>query len=710
MRKNLFSQTFQKITFFEKLQQVLTESIKSVQNSEESLSLALEKCSIEYLVALEHVPICRELLYGEYVLSFDNTFNLPTLDKDFSEMYVGFKEHNYHKLNQIIHAVSKKNYHVSQKEYQITSLLERISSVVKQQLNDNFLLNCLDDLQILIDYDQLITKSKVLEDQYDKKIKSIAYYQSCIGILALIKSYNEKAQLNEITTEGQQELLNNLDEIFTNSPEMLAVLLEPLISRINHNLVNIGKKYQQSLQNLLSNANHIMFANSFGIKEDPKIIKPTNLILLPLEQLLVLKEYLEGLNSRYKHDKILKSIDISIQYCKYKELCINLIEIKKIFNLKDILYALAEFKSNALKSIEKHVLWEPIISKLEQEFFVDIKAKNTIHDKQVEIFMDDPVSFDLFFKFKINVLSWCNFYQLASERFLAGASFTKNINRLKSRDHLSQQELEKMILLSSGKGLILEKNKNINSEEQQELYSKFINILSNLDKFKKTIFRDFESIDVDNYLISFDVENARDFLNKKLAYETLYSRHAESNHSKIYQELYSKWIELQALYGEGFIVCDLDKNVATIDDLFIQIRDNFLSQKMLDLCDKTSFELSQLYTACCDRDLFEHLTKKVNNDVDKLNKLKDLLKKDKFSADDIKLIKDFEAIVENSSVQRYGSSSKYIDELSQNCQKQNPLFGSGEKLEKVSKYFDSLQKAPDKKAAISKITKITSGL
>ena len=705
MRKNLFSQVFQKITFFEKLQEVLMGGIKSVQNREESLSLALEKCSIEYLVVLEHVPICIELLYGEYILSFDNTFNLPTLDKYFSEIYACFKDHNYNKLNQIIHAVSKKNEYINQKEYQIASVLDRISSALEQQLNDSFLLNCLDDFQMLIDYDQLITKSKDLENHYNKKIKSIEYYQSCMGILELIKSYNEQAQQDGITIEAQQELLINLDEIFTNSPKMLADLLEPLISRVNYELLNIGKEAQQLLQNLLNNANDIMFANSFGVKEDPKIINAANFIILPLEQLLLLKEYLETLNSTDKYDKILKSIDISIQYSKYEELCINLIEIKKTFSLKDILYALAEFKSNALKSIDKYVIWEPIISKLEKKFFVDIKAKNTIQDKQVEIFMDDPVSFDLFFKFKLNVLSWYNFYQLASERFLAGVPFTNNINGFKSVDYLSQQKS-----ISIDQKHILEKNKNFKSEEQQKLYSEFINILFNLDKFKKTTFRDFESIDVDNYLISFDVENVRDFLNKKLAYKTLYSRHAELDHSKIYQKLYSKWVELQSLYGEGFIVCDLNKKVLTIDGLFIQIRDSFLSQKMIDLCDKTSFELSQLYIACCDKDIFENLNKKVNNDTARLNKLKDLLKKDKFSADDIKVIKDFEAIVENSSVQKYASSSKYIDELSQNCQKQNPLFGSGKNLEKVSKYFDSLQNVPDKKEAISKITKIINDL
>ncbi|WP_150467323.1 hypothetical protein [Francisella sp. SYW-9] len=699
MRQKLFPQIFQKKSFFEKLQQTITDNIELVQRGKENLSLALEKCSIEYLIALEHIPLCVELLKAEYVLSFNKEFTLSFLDKDFTELYSCFKEHKYTKLNQVIQFINRSGEVLSQRESQKIHILDRVGLAIKQQASHDQVLNHLDKLQELIDYDQLIIESNIIKEQHLNKTRSIEYYQSCMAILALIKSYNKKIQLHEITKASQLELLNNLDNTLKNSPKMIARLLEPFINKIDYGLRSQISEPKESLQQLLRDANHILYANSFGIKEELKTVRSTNFLLLPLDKLLELKQYLESLSTKDRYVILLKSLDFSIEYCRYKELCINLIEIKKTFNFSDILYSLAELKVNALISTDRSILWEPIVSRLEKEFFVDIKAKKTLAYQDIKILTQDLKIFDLFFRFKLNMVALWNFYKLASDRFFEDVSFNKDQVEPKKYIQILQQQSKKNILQES-----------LNNDNQQELYNKVIDILSELDQFKKIVFRDFENINVDEHLIDFEVNDEQHFLNKKLAYKILYSRYIESDHTKTYQVLYDKWIEVQSIYGEGFVICDLERNVAIIDDLFVQIREKFLTQEIADLCDKTSMEIISLYTECSERNMLHKLSQRINDDTNMLDKLKKLQSKDKFSLEDITLASDFESIVKKSRTRRWQINSEYSDQLSESCKKQNPLFNSATKLEEVSRCLNSLENVPDKKKSVVELTKLINNL
>lgn len=705
----MFAELMQKRIFFDTLQKTLTSTMQNIQDTSKDFVAELEKCSVEYLIATEHIQAPLELLTVEHILSFDKSINFLDKNAELSQLYECFRDHDYQYLNQLVKKIANNNYK-SDKKNQITILAKKAVLLIEQYTSDCRVSDCLDELDKLINEDQLIIERDTIKDQHTKKAEKVEYYQGCITLLTLIKEYSQKAQQSDITIQSQQELLENLEQTFESLPNMLAKLLEPIINKINSQLINECVESKQSISDLINSANQIIFANTFGV-ESLRIVSSNNLLNMSQEQLAFLKQYIENIDGSNKYTKIQKSLDASLDYLQYQDLSTNLIEISNVFNIKEVLYSLAEFKINALTCGTKYNLWRPIIEQFEDRLFVGSKALKIFSHKQTQtIIVNEKNALSMYFKLRLNIQAWHTFYQLAFERFLVDVPKI-DIGLLRRHAWLSQQDLQKIPKSDDKKGVILQKYKQINDSEEQALYDIFIDALSKLNKFKNTKFKDFSNTNVDDYLISFDVEDAQDFLKKKLAYKALYSRNVESSHTKIYQELYSKWMEIQSLYGEGFIVCDLDYEIAVIDELFVQIRDNFLTQEMLKLCDKAFSKISELYRECCERKMFEKLTQRVRGNTSKLDSLKGLLQKHKLSINDIKVIKDLESIVEKSTLKKdSGISSKYIEELSKNCQKQNPLFDAGAKLEKVNNYLDSLQNSKDRKSSVSEITKQISSL
>lgn len=237
---------------------------------------------------------------------------------------------------------------------------------------------------------------------------------------------------------------------------------------------------------------------------------------------------------------------------------------------KRILFTLAELKVKSLKSREKYYLWKPIFDNLENELSIFGNRYDFKFNNKIIYFNNKPNIFKLLFNFKLNLSILQIYHQLAFEMFLSQFANNKD-----------NSNLEKYKLIKP----------NITSECEENLYNQFSQILMTLDKFKQAKFSNFETIPVDDYLVNFDVQNTQDFFNKKLAYEVLYQRYSEADHVKLYQSLYSQWIEINALYGEGFHICELNHKAKFIDELFTQVRKNYLKGDILEFCDKLLLKL-----------------------------------------------------------------------------------------------------------------------
>ena len=698
----MVTQWLQKKELFISLNKLLSTTLQELYGGVLGYDKALERISTEYLIITEHFDISAELYNIEYFVCFENC------DKEkgyeLSRLYDFFISNSYQNITNIIQNLGSTA--TCSDTNQLCAIMIRAISLIEKKGSDYRLEDCLEQLESLINDKLLDDEHKIIKDQLIQKTQRVEHYQKSISILALINECCKKANNKDITSESQQEILSYLDGVFSESPGMLSKQLEPIFRDIKQELSRESVA-DSNLSELILRANQSVFANGFGI-DCPKIVDTTNLLLLGQEKLQVLLEYLEGVDG-CKYRKIRKSANASIEYFRYQNISKALVEISGSFNIKELLYSLASFKINALQSAN-YYLWKAIVDKLEIEFFVNQDSFKDILYRQIET-NGNKILFEKYFKFQLNIKVWQDYYQLAFERFLSDIDNSDKLSLLKS-EWLSQQQLDKSIKQQPLKPLLQKYHENLGNDEQA-LYDSFFDILLKIDAFKKAKLKYFSNIEVDKYLVDFDVKSKEDFLNKKLAYKVLYSRQSESGYIKIYEDLYSKWMEIQSLYGEGFIICQLDEKVEIVDDLLIQLRKCFLTQEMSSLCDKLAFEISQLYIKSCERGIFIKLTEKINDDSAKLEALKSLGYKEKLSSDNIALIKDLEdleSLVQKSSVEKSFKTSTYIDELAKSCQKSNPLYGSGEKLNKLSDSLDNLNTAVDKKASITTITKLIHSL
>lgn len=705
MKNKLFSQISENITFFEEFDKALKKNIAAVSSQDKVLSLALKECVLDYLIINEHAQIALDILKAEYSLVEQAATyeSITTL----SQLYSGLKDYDYYGLKENVKKLNDKSGIISNQNVKVQDLAKQAIYLLKQEIKDYRLFNCLDKLSSLISHSQLDIELDKIENICAEKNRLLEYYKTNVSLLDLIKDYSQKIDEGETNSKLQQDIISELESFFTQASEMLGDTLNPILAKLANEIENTANSGQISL--LLEQANDAVFNYSFGTLHT-LTIQPPDLSIIPQDELVILKDYIEE-SGNDSYSSILKALDNAFGYIKYQELSINILDPQGLTSFRAVLFALAELKLKALTSNNNYI-WNPIIETLESKLAVSKKVNNYVDDALVIKFKNNS-NFAALFKLKLNILMLSTYYDLSFERLLGGVTntnkFTLQKNAWLSNTKLNdikraKQEERAFYKLSSPNNI---KDKD---DQNKDLYEKFNQIIIATAKFKQVEFKDFKTFNIDNYLLDFEAKNSCDFLNKKLAYKTLYQRYFLADHNKSYEKIYSQWIELNVLYGDGFSTCGLEENVTTIENLLIKIREKFLKEDMHESCDKLVIEISNLYIKCCEKDLCRNIKDKTEQDMLKLENLKNILQKKNPSADDIKFIKNIEDTLKNGAARKDKIDFKYISELEENCKKQNPLFGSGQKLDELSQQLNKLNLGGDKKACLTELSKVLASL
>ncbi|WP_150468154.1 hypothetical protein [Francisella sp. SYW-9] len=705
MKNKLFSQISENITFFEEFDKALKKNIAAVSSQDKVLSLALKECVLDYLIINEHAQIALDILKAEYSLVEQAATyeSITTL----SQLYSGLKDYDYYGLKENVKKLNDKSGIVSNQNVKVQDLAKQTIHLLKQEIKDYRLFNCLDKLSSLISHSQLDIEFGKIENICAEKNRLLEYYKTNVSLLDLIKDYSQKIDEDEINPKLQQDIISELESFFTQASEMLGDTLNPILAKLANETENTANSGQIPL--LLEQANDAVFNYSFGTLHT-LTIQPPDLSIIPQDELVILKDYIEELGND-SYSSILKALDNAFGYIKYQELSINILDPQGVTSFRAVLFALAELKLKALTSNNNYI-WNPIIETLESKLAVGKKVNNYVDDALV-IKLKNNSNFAALFKLKLNILMLSTYYDLSFESLLGGVTntnkFTLQKNAWLSNTKLkdikkAKQEEQAFYKLSSPNNI---KDKD---DPNKDLYEKFNQIIIATAKFKQVEFKDFKTFNIDNYLLDFEAKNSCDFLNKKLAYKTLYQRYFLADHNKSYEKIYSQWIELNVLYGDGFSTCGLEENVTTIENLLIKIREKFLKEDMHESCDKLVIEISNLYIKCCEKDLCRNIKDKTEHDMLKLENLKNILQKKNPSVDDVKFIKNIEDTLKNGAARKDKIDFKYISELEENCKKQNPLFGSGQKLDELSQQLNKLNLGGDKKACLTELSKVLASL
>ncbi|WP_150464688.1 hypothetical protein [Francisella sp. XLW-1] len=705
MKNKLFSQISENITFFEEFDKALKKNIAAVSSQDKVLSLALKECVLDYLIINEHAQIAFDILKAEYSLVEQAATyeSITTL----SQLYSGLKDYDYYGLKENVKKLNDKSKIVSNQNVKVQDLAKQAIYLLKQEIKDYRLFSCLDKLSSLISHSQLDIEFGNIENICAEKNRLLEYYNTNVSLLDLIKDYSQKIDEDEINSKLQQDIISELESFFTQASEMLGDTLNPILAKLANEIENTANSGQISL--LLEQANDAVFNYSFGTLHT-LAIQPPDLSIIPQDELVILKDYIDELGND-SYSSILKALDNAFGYIKYQELSTNILDPQGVTSFRAVLFTLAELKLKALTSNNNYI-WNPIIETLESKLAVDKKINNYVDDALVIKFKNNS-NFAALFKLKLNILMLSTYYDLSFERLLGGVTninkFTLQKNAWLSNTKLkdikkAKQEEQAFYKLSSPNNI---KDKD---DQNKDLYEKFNQIIIAITKFKQVEFKDFKTFNIDNYLLDFEAKNSCDFLNKKLAYKTLYQRYFMADHNKSYEKIYSQWIELNVLYGDGFSTCGLEENVTTIENLLIKIREKFLTEDMHESCDKLVIEISNLYIKCCEKDLCGNIKDKTEQDMFKLENLNNILQKKNPSADDIKFIKNIEDTLKSSAARKDKIDFKYISELEENCKKQNPLFGSGQKLDELSQQLNKLNLGGDKKACLTELSKVLASL
>jgi hypothetical protein len=702
MKKKLFSQISKNIAFFEEFDKTFKKNIIAIQSQNKVLSIALKECTLEYLIMNEHVQLAFDILEAEYSLA--NQANSYNNINALSQLYLDLKGHDYYGLKENIKKLNQKIPVISSQSATVQELAREAISLLKQEIKDYRLLNCLNKLSSLINYNQLDIEFNKIKDICAQKNKLLEYYKANISLLNLIKDYIQKIDEDEIDPQLQQDLISELEGFFAQSSEMLGGMLNLLLAEL---VSQVESSHDISL--LLQQANEAIFNYSFGALHT-LMVQPPSLSVISQDNLVMLKDYIQELGND-SYSSIIKAIDNAFEYIKYQELSINILDPQDITSFKTVLFALAELKLKALTSNNSY-MWNTIIEIIESKLAVSKKINNYVDDALIIKFKNN-INFATLLKLKLNILMLRTYYDLSFERLLGGSTNTNKLH-LQKNAWLSNTKLKAFKKAKQEEQafykLSLPNNIKDKDDQNKELYEKFNHIIIAIAKFKQIEFKDFKTFNIDNYLLDFETKTSCDFLNKKLAYKTLYQRYFMADHNKSYEKIYSQWIELNVLYGDGFSICDLQDNVEAIENFLIKIREKFLTEDMYESCDKLVIEISNLYIKCCEKDLCGNIKDKTEQNMFKLANLNNILQKKNPSADDIKFIKNIEDTLKSSATKKDKKYFKYISELEENCKKQNPLFGSGQKLDELSQQLNKLNLGGDKKACITELNKVLANL
>lgn len=696
------------IDFFASYQKNLSQIIEEASLDNRAFFKKIDKYTIEYLILNEHIDLAQELISAEIILCCNIGVSNKDVSALFLELYSCLRDQKYSLLESNVNFINDSlKYNINDYKKKLTAIYNEAISLIKKQTYNHQLFNYLDDiLRYLSKYK---IESDTINHAYIEKKKLLDIYQSRLKLLESIKYYISIVQENDMNNNLQEEIFEDLKKSNFFEGKFFGEFLSPYFDDLLEELNNESIEEQKILL-LIKNCNQVLFEYGFGTPCF-SVIKSPLLSLVEQDDLDILKDFIKENHIFEKQYKdIVDAIEVTNLYNQYQDLSANIESLQKFASYKRVLFTLAEFKSIVLSSSkEKQSFWKYITNKLEDNILINKKYNHALQMQAMRFTKRKQIFSDIL-KLKINMLTIQEYYTLTFERFSNLLGIETNRMALYRQSWLSNREVQKNSGCNDNirrSSYYLKQPENDNVSELS-LYEKFQGLITSVLEFKDSKTINFDSVSSFDYLDNFEIKTKQDFLNKKLAYKVLYKRSLQLDHTKIYEKIYSLWVEIYALYSDGFDICNLKKEVDLVNEYLYLLKENSLNKSNTEISEKSLSTISALYKKCIDMKMCEKIKEKIGQDNQDLNTLETILKKDNLSKEDAMFLQKIKEKIKKDFLSKKNNSSKFYEKMSESCKDKNPLFGVGEKITELKQEFEKLNLGD--KSSFAKINDLLSVL